>query len=34
MYNIGFVFFAGHQEFKEEIYRISRLNSRTIKGGQ
>jgi hypothetical protein len=26
--------FAGHQEFREEIDRINRLDSRTIKKGQ
>jgi hypothetical protein len=32
-YNIGFVF-ASHQGFREEIDRISRLDSQTIKRGQ
>jgi hypothetical protein len=33
MYNIGFVF-TGHQEFREVIDQISRLDSRTIKRDQ
>jgi hypothetical protein len=32
-YNVGFVF-ASHQEFREEIDRISKLDSHTIKRGQ
>jgi hypothetical protein len=33
MYNIYFIF-VGHQEFREQIDWISRLDSRTIKRGQ